>query len=236
MKVKRYFAAALLGLLVTAGIPALDVPTRENQLARGTFQALRLEGASKLEQQLAVEAFQKVVAYYRDLGFPLQKEASVRVLFQDPIIIEDRVWDCAHGVFDPKTATIWMIRYASEQFRTCRLFGHEPTPELYQAILAHEFAHFLNSQVSPGLVPTIDEAIAATVQFELLEPALRKEILESYTIEKIRGVRDLCLSAYMNQPDTFLLACYCYNKEHPIMFRRFLEQRGPVLKDPFFID
>jgi hypothetical protein len=71
---------------------------------------------------------------------------------------------------------------------------------------------------------------------EVEGPALRKEILESYPIEKIRSVRDLCLSAYLNQPDTFLLACYCYNKEHPIMFRRFLEQRGPVLKDPFFID
>jgi hypothetical protein len=236
MKIKGSFVAAFCGLLVISGSPALEINLRGHQGLEVKEPALRLEGASELEERLAAHAFQDTVAYYRDLGFPLPAEASVDVIFQDPITIEGRVWECAHGVFDSKTSTIWLIRYASEQFRTCRLFGREPTPELYQAILAHEFAHFLNSQISPGLIPTIDEAIAATIQFELLEPALRKEILESYPIEKIRSVRDLCLSRYLNQPDPFLLACYCYNKEHPIMFRRFLEQRGPVLKDPFFID
>jgi hypothetical protein len=239
MKTRFFLTAAwlLIRLASTpAGIPALDASPLDAARVEGGTPALRLEGASELEENLAVGALRAATAYYRELGFALPSDASVKVIFQDPIVIEGRVWEHAHGVFDPDTATIWMIRYDSEQFQTCRLFGREPAPDLYRAILAHELAHFINSRVSPGLVPTVDEAIAATVQFELLEPALRAEIMADYEIETFTSFRDLCMSAYMNEPDAFLLGCFCYNSSHPVVFRRLLEQRGPVLKDPFFID
>lgn len=222
----------------TASTPVDELGgTNGEVLGRETgLRALRLEGASELETRLAAGAFRDTVAYYRELGFPLPEEASIRVLFQDPIIIGGRVWSCAHGVFAADTATIRMIRYESDRFQSARLFGRVPCPELYRAILVHELAHFLNSMVSPGLLPTMDESIAGTVQFELLEPALRAEILSSCEFKKLESFRDLCMLAYVNQPDTFLLACYCYNSGHPVAFRRLLEQRGPALKDPFFID
>jgi hypothetical protein len=239
MKIKVFFAAALLLIRLLNGpavLPAQEAVSRDTAAVEGNTPALSLEQASVLEAQLAADALRETVAYFRDLGFSLPAEASVKVLFQDPIIIKGRVWDCAHGVFDPETATIWMIRYDSEQFQSCRLFGLEPRPELYRAILVHEFTHYINSLVSPGLIPTVDEAIAGTVQFMLLEPSLREKILASYEIKNFGNFRDLCMSAYMNEPDDFLLASYSYNSSHPVVFRRLLEQRGPVLKDPFFID
>jgi len=239
MKIKVFFAAAFLLIFLLngpAGLPAQEAVLRDAGIAEDNTPALRLEQASELEARLAADALRETAAYFRGLGFSLPAEASVKVLFQDPIVIKGRTWDCAHGVFDPDTATIWMIRYDSEQFQSCRLFGLEPIPELYRAILVHEFTHYMNSLVSPGLIPTVDEAIAGTVQFALLEPSLREEILENYEIKKFGSFRDLCMSAYMNEPDDFLLASYRYNSSHPVVFRRLLEQRGPVLKDPFFID
>jgi hypothetical protein len=236
MKIRIALAAGWLLVRLVAGVPALEAIPRDARGVNGGAPVLRLEDAGELEARLAAEAFRAVAAYYRELGFTLPEETSLRVLFQDPIIIAGRLWDHAHGVFDPLSGTIWMIRYHAEQFQSCRLFGRAPSPELYRAILAHEFAHYINSLVSPGLIPTVDEAIAATVQFELLEPSLRAEILASYAIEAYSSFRELSMSAYVYQPDAFLLACYCYNSSHPVVFRRLLEQRGPLLKDPFFID
>ena len=192
MKIKVIFAAAWLLIRVwtgPAGLPAQEAVPRDAAIAEHNTPALSLEQASELEARLAADALRETAAYFRDLGFSLPSEASLKVLFQDPIVIKGQVWDCAHGVFDPDTATIWMIRYDSEQFQSCRLFGLEPRPELYRAILVHEFTHYMNSLVSPGLIPTVDEAIAGTVQFALLEPSLREKILAGY--ENATGVLEI---------------------------------------------
>ena len=74
------------------------------------------------------------------------------------------------------------------------------------------------------------------MQLDLMDTETRKNILNSAEVEKFSSCREITLSAYWFGPDNFILACYCYSKEHPEMFMRYLRQTNPKIKDPLFID
>jgi hypothetical protein len=199
-------------------------------------QEIRIENASELEESLSIQAYEVVKDYYEGLGFSIPEDASPFIIFQDRISLEGRNVPDALGLFDPDSMSIQLVHMDSNKFQQRGFLGAQPTVEVYYSIIVHELAHYLNALVSPGLLPPADELIASTVQLDLMNPRTRENILSSTQVERFTSCRDITLSAYWFGPDNFILACYCYSKEHPNMFMRYLRQTNPKIKDPLFID
>jgi hypothetical protein len=234
MKVWIWFVVALSA--VATGVVQAPASPADADHPTSVTQQLVIENATELESRLAQEAFPKVVDYYRLLGFPIPPDSHPRIVFQDQIEVDGRIMDHAHGVFDPSTATIYMIHFDSQQFQNCGSLGIGGCEELYFTVLVHEMAHFANSLVSPGLVTTIDELIACTVQLSLMDVELRDRILNSTEVKRFRNVHEIRIIKYRSHPDNFILASYCFSVDKPEMFVRFLKQTNPPLRDPLFFD
>lgn len=199
-------------------------------------QLVCLDNASETEQVLSIRAYEEVKAYYEELGFSVPEEAVPSVVFQDRISLDGRKVPDALGLFDPDSMSIRLVHFESEKFQQRGFLGAPATIELYYSIIVHEFSHYMNALVSPGLLPPADELIASTVQLDLMDPQTRKSIFELTAVKRFSSCRDITLSNYWFGPDNFILACYCYSTEHPGMFMRFLNQTNPKIKDPLFID
>lgn len=199
-------------------------------------QAILLVDASELEMKLSIRAYREVKAYYEKLGFSVPQDAAPTVVFQDRISLEGRKVPDALGLFDPDSMSIRLVHFESQKFQQRGFLGAPASVNLYYSIIVHEFSHYINALVSPGLLPPADELIASTVQLELMDPQTRGSIFDSTEVKRFSSCRDITLSAYRFGPDNFILACYCYSMEHPGMFMRFLNQTNPKIKDPLFID
>ena len=221
---KQRVGGVLLGLLCSISVSVW--PDRP----------VHLENASEVEQQLVVRAYAEVKAYYEELGYSVPGDVAPSVVFQDRISLDGRKVPDALGLFDPDSMGIRLVHFESEKFQQRGFLGAPATIDLYYSIIVHEFSHFINALVSPGLLPPADELIASTVQLELMEPDTRTSIYESTDVKRFASCRDITLSNYWFAPDNFILACYCYSEEHPGMFMRFLNQTNPKIKDPLFID
>jgi len=233
MKVWIWFVVLSIG---AAGVVQMPASPLDADHPASVCEQLVIENATDLESQLTRVAFPKVMEYYRMLGFPIPPDCSLRMVFQDQIEVDGRTVDHALGIFDRSTTTIYMIHYNSEQFQNCSSLGIGSCEELYFAILIHEMAHFANSVVSPGLVITIDELIACTVQLSLMDAELRERILSSTEVKRFRNVRELRITKYRNHTDNFILASYCFSVDRPDMFVRFLKQTNPPLRDQLLFD
>ncbi|UCF97909.1 MAG: hypothetical protein JSV89_22515 [Spirochaetaceae bacterium] len=234
MKVWIWFIVALSTAEFGAP-PALSSPVDADR-PTSVPQQLVIENDTELEGLLARTAFARVSDHFQSMGFPIPSASYPRIAFQDRIMIDGTTIDHACGVFDPSTDTIYMIHYDSLQFQTYSSLGIEACEELYFTILVHELAHYANSQVSPGLIITIDELIAAAVQLSLMDAELRNRILGSTDVKRFQNVREIRIMEYRNDPDNFVLASYFLSIEKPEMFLRFLMQANPPLRDPFFIN
>ena len=221
---KKIVGGVLLGLLCS-----ISVSVWPNQ-------PVIVEHASEIEQELIARAYAEVKAYYEELGFSIPEDVVPSVVFQDRISLDGRNVPDALGLFDPDSMSIRLVHFESEKFQQRGFLGAPATIELYYSIIVHEFSHYMNALVSPGLLPPADELIASTVQLDLMDPQTRKSIFELTAVKRFSSCRDITLSNYWFGPDNFILACYCYSTEHPGMFMRFLNQTNPKIKDPLFID
>jgi hypothetical protein len=224
----------LLGVLCSIAVSAWTDQARPGQARPG--QEIRIDNASELEESLSIQAYGEVKDYYEGLGFSIPEDASPYIVFQDRISLNGRNVPDALGLFDPDSMSIRLVHYESEKYQQRGFLGVPPAVEVYYSIIVHEFAHYLNALVSPGLLPPADELIASTVQLELMDPQTRDYVLSCTEVERFTSCRDITLAAYWFGPDNFILACYSYSKEHPGMFIRYLEQTNPKIKDPLFID
>ncbi len=197
------------------------------------------ENVCPFEEQCVQESILRVINFYRELGFYVPEKLLKRKLhfvFQELIHFHGMDLDYAIGIFDPDSSTILMCSYYSSVFSQCTLFGYEGSQELYRSIIVHETAHFINSVISPGLHPTLDEAVAATVQFSLMDEQLRKLICASVKAPIFRSYRDISMGAYIYGPEGFLVACYMYMHVHTSILKRCLNQKCTPVKDPFLLN
>ena len=197
---------------------------------------IRIEHANKLEEDLTIQAYREVKAYYKRLGFSMPDDIRPAIIFQDQITINGEVRPDNVGLFDPETTSIRLIHFESQKFQQLHYLGIEATSDIYYSLIVHELAHCLNAFVSPGLTYAANELIAGNVQMELMDPETRERILSIGGEIMLSSYRDVSLSAYHNYgPQNYILASYGYCKEHPKMLLRFLNQKVPEIKDPFLL-
>jgi len=191
---------------------------------------------SSLEKCIAGEAADAVEDFYRNIGFhPLFRE-KLTIEFGDEICPDGKVVDWVIGLYHREKKRIYICSLDSPLIRDNPRFSGLDLSELYRSILAHEISHHFNHSLCPGLFPPVDEAIAGFVQYSIMDPKLRVEMLERVEAASLTSVRDFNIAAYINGPDEFLGGAYLYLRNHPSMVDRILQGRAPAVKDPMFVE
>ena len=200
--------------------------------------AVRVEciNATAAEECWVREAVPQVVQFYRELEFEVPDNLQLCFRFQRNLCLRGKELDYALAIFDPGTNTVFMCSYKAAAYAECRMFGSTGSAQLYRSILVHETAHFINSVIAPELHPTMDEAVAATVQFSLMEQNVRTRLAGAVDVPQFSSCRDISMGAYLYSPEGFLVACYTYMQAHPTVLKRCLSSHAALIKDPFLIE
>ncbi|WP_246100160.1 DUF6639 family protein [Cereibacter sediminicola] len=175
----------------------------------------------------ACEVLAEVTGYFRALGFSLEPE--VTVVFADRIEIE---LPGEPSGAEPTTGTRAEISgcYDFRQDMVCVVSGHRGlsrdrqtwgldwSPPVARSILTHELVHATVSDIlgpqSADIGMVWHEFIAYAVQFHLMPPALRAEVLERHpdvtafaTAERINPM------TYAMDPEAFAISAFLFAEE-----------------------
>lgn len=201
---------------------------------RPIVTSVHSHGASPYERECAERAGRAVKGLYRDLGFEYIQKELPDVFFMDTISVGSKQIDWALAIYDRQDSAVRVCRYRSDIFQNNERFDGCSRRAVYYTIIVHEFAHYINAMISPGLPPAVDEAIAGFVQYTLMDPVLRDRLLEE-TSGGFGSYRDAVLSRYISDPDDFLGSAYLYLREHPSIMKRWLLRHELFPKDPLFL-
>ena len=198
--------------------------------------SIEISEGSELEQSLAEDAYRTVISWYSELGFHIDIDVPSKVLVQDVINAEGRQAPEAFGLYNPETNQIHLVGYRSDIFQNGNFLGSEPCEDLYMSLIVHELTHFSNARLQPEMSPAFDELVAATVQFETMEPSLRTRVIEGASPLSFSSVSEITLSRYWDSPIGFLVGAYLFSQRLPVFVKNLLNGRGPKLKDPLFVE
>ncbi len=201
----------------------------------GHIDTVCLNG-TPFEHRCAGEAAKAVELFYKDLGLLPSVREKLVVEFCDQIRPDGKNVDWVIGLYHREQRRVYICPQDSPILRNNPRFAGLDTEEIYRSILAHEIAHHFNHCLCPGLFPPVDEAIAGFVQYSLMDPELRKKMLNRVGATSFGTVRDITMAAYINSPDGFLGASYLYLHAHPTMVKRILRGRAPLPRDPMFVE
>ena len=233
MEERTIIVAAALLLLVGAAASGQTVAS-SHQSAKPLALELRIEGGTPYEQACATDTFAATLAFYRELGMAVDATTPCTIRFTRVVTVAGQEMGSVLACFNRDTSTITMLGAASWALHELAPFGLEDPDVVYRMILAHEFAHYCNFLLSPGLHPVIDECIAGYIQFEVLSDRLPKGVPEAEL--GMAGLSRLSIIAYANDPQSFLLAAHSYFRDRRAMLRRCLSGNAPPIKDPFMFD
>ena len=223
MKARTSFLVAALILVASA-------------IASAAGPQIVVEGASPLENSVVRAAYGAVLSWYADKGYQVGPNPGPRVIVQQQITCEGLEAPEAFGLYNPETGNIHLVGYESQMFREGRFLATAPSVGLYRSLIVHELAHFVNSILALNMSPAFDELVAATVQFETMEPSLRAEIIAGANPVDFGSVREITISAYWQQPVGFLVGAYLFGAGCPCLVSNIIAGRGPKLKDPLYVE
>lgn len=227
------FVAGLLFLPVAIALLS-ELSTGSRASVADASEQLLIQGGSPVERRCATEAFVTAVKLYESLGIHLPAEPPCTLRFREVVAVAGQEMRDVLGCYDRSSHTITMLPFdapALEEGTVCCL---ENRASAYRMVLVHEFAHYLNSLVAPGLDPVIDECIAGYMQFEAFGLTHKEAILEN--VEPIRSLHALTIIAYTIDPRSFLIAGHEYFRDHPWTLQMCLSGKAPPIKDPFVME
>uniref|UniRef100_A4WYL8 Uncharacterized protein n=1 Tax=Cereibacter sphaeroides (strain ATCC 17025 / ATH 2.4.3) TaxID=349102 RepID=A4WYL8_CERS5 len=197
----------------------------------------------------ACDVLAEVTGYFRALGFSLEPE--VTVVFADRIEIE---LPAEPSGTEPSAAVRAQISgcYDFRQDRVCVVSGHRDlphdrqpwgldwSPPVARSILTHELVHAAVSDIlgpqTPDLGMVWHEFIAYAVQFHLMPPALRAEVLarhpEATAFAAPERVNPM---SYALDPDAFAISAFLFAEEQGggAFIRQLLTGSAPFSTDEF---
>jgi hypothetical protein len=176
------------------------------------------------EQESACEALLTVMTRFRNLGYEFEPVVTIR--FRDRVFCNfgsnDSRDEClteVSGFYDFRRKLV-EITSADSPFREDRRpWGMKWGKELSFSILQHELAHMSIGEILgtdfANLSQPWHELLAYAIQFDLMDPAMRDEILRTYrsalAFERPEQVNPLI---HAMDPDAFAVRSYLYMKEN----------------------
>jgi hypothetical protein len=161
------------------------------------------------EAGLACDQYAAVQAYFAGLGF--EAAPAVRVKFEETVHLSESPGSYAvTGEFIPDEDLIEMTSPDSKAPARILHWQQPWSREMAASVLEHELVHaFVNAIVPSPLARAWNEFVAYAVQFELMQPALRRNILAAYPkAEPYDQKSSVCDLSYLLDFDLFGLRAY----------------------------
>jgi len=216
----------------------LLVPVVLHALSPGIDSRLTVIGGSSREEELVREALDAALCFYEGLGYAIPESERLTVVFAETISLGGVEITYAHGIYDSRNRTVYMVEMDSARFRASKILRLPACEELYFSILVHECAHFINSCICSTICISLDECLACTVQLSCMDSRLRDQVLGrgGAVPVRFRTYREITLGAYIADPDGFVLGSYAFGKDNPRILARILEGRAAPVKDPMLME
>jgi len=146
--------------------------------ARCPVSAIAVPQWTATERDRVCAAAEAAVAFLRDTRFRYEGGLTIRPL-QDPPA-QHRGSEIGHFDIERREIQVLPLAAAVSAQRLSSAFAVPMTPALWASYVSHEVAHaVVERHFAPGVKRfTASEYIAAVVQLETMEPALRETILE----------------------------------------------------------
>jgi hypothetical protein len=185
------------------------------------FQLVTIKGtAVEVEQSCA--ALAKVLQTFAAIGFRIDPE--FRLIFKDQVFVErlDQAGQLdalrVLGFFDSRRSLIEMTSFQSSHQEERRPWGVIWGPEIAGSILHHELAHMATFAVLGDgywrTDPSWLEFIAYSIEFEVMDPSLRAQILANNpSAEAFEGVLKVNPMLHGADPDRFGLRSYLMTRD-----------------------
>jgi hypothetical protein len=197
-------ALLLLGAGVSGGF-ALDGARAEPQGNCGNQGVTVLYG-DPAELDEACGALADIVAYFRGIGIEVTPRITLR--FADRAIVRSAERASVHGYFDGQQAEITFYRKSQ-----VRPWGLPWSSALADSFLRHELAHMAIWEAVRGgpvkLRPEWHEFIAYAVQLDLMDPQLRRYVLNAnIDVRPSESLLEINEFTSRMDPDTFAVTAY----------------------------
>lgn len=175
------------------------------------------------ERALACNALVDVLGYFSSIGFPVEPELGI--IFSDDVYIDlygpapasPPIRSRVSGYYDSKRKRIEITRGSSRFREDCHPWKQSWSPEIADSILRHEIAHMaikesLGKRYARMAKPWL-EYIAYSVQFDLMDKALRDRITASYPgIHQVQQPAEINTFLYNADPDAFAVIAYRFTE------------------------
>lgn len=192
---------ALLGF-VTIGLSNANAARAEEQDSACKYKDVAVLENSPKELTLVCRAVNDIAAYFQSIGYAPKLKGT--------LIFADRADDrgFSHGYFDAKRSQI--VVYRKSKFNP---WGSPWNARMAASFLHHELVHMATWQIL-GEDPTRlglewHEFIAYTVQFDLMEPQLRSDLLASMDhIRPFETFLEINEFTARMKPSQFAIAAY----------------------------
>ncbi|MEQ8967805.1 MAG: hypothetical protein RID91_18465 [Azospirillaceae bacterium] len=183
---------------------------------------LSIVGGTESDRAAACAIDARVRAFFAS-ALGLDADVPVRLAFEDRLAIAQvpvsGYYMKDEGIarvlaFDarPPEGTVWSRIHASRDF--------------HASVVAHEIAHALIDALIPGRLNYLaEEFVAYTVEFAVLDPAVREEIMARYGARPFADLAHVNAAVYMVMPDVFGVRAYQTWRAEPGILDDLVEGR-----------
>jgi hypothetical protein len=177
------------------------------------------------EKAGACKALNEVLGFFAEIGFRIDPEVSI--FFSDQVFIDlfgptsrsPTARGQVSGYYDAGKKKVEVTTGSSRHRKNRRPWNESWGPQVAYSILHHEITH-MAIQHSLGerygrMAKAWVEFMAYSVQFYLMDAALRERILTSYTaLRPIERPEEINPFLYIADPDAFAVAAFLYCEAH----------------------
>lgn len=172
-----------------------------------------ITGATAYEQETSCMGLEKLLSYFQSMG--IKKEPQLHLIFQDEVYLPGGMFGekvQVHGYFDTDTNEIYMTHLEAKSEQQRRPWNQEWTKAMSSSMLWHEMTHLLAINYMGKDFKRLNHAwhelIAYSVQFELMDASLRKQILAQKEYQPFTDVSEVSSELYEMNPEVFAIISY----------------------------
>lgn len=151
---------------------------------------MEIVGATPQEAEAAQTSLARIVSYFKSIGADV--DPSFKIIFKDEVLLPGSDTS-VYGYFDTDTEEIHVLHFKSPKQADRKPWKQEWNDELAESFLLHEMAHLVAisymGENFKRLSHAWHEAIAYTVQIQMMSPSLRSAIAAS--IERPQPYTDM---------------------------------------------
>lgn len=166
---------------------------------------MEIVDATPLETAAARTSLDRIVNYFKSIGANV--DPSFKVIFKDEVLLPGSDTS-VFGYFDTDTKEIHILHFESPQQSDRRPWQQAWNNEIAESFLVHEMTHMVATSYMGDDFKRIShawhEALAYTVQFQMMSPSLREAIAAASERPQPFSGQDMINSfIYEADPDAF---------------------------------